>query len=82
MIHATEASAQGIEFDFSTPWKNKNVTFTVRSAGEDFAVFQDNKLVGEITVGLERHTWHVVDSNYLDYRLVNEIGQQIIKHTL
>jgi hypothetical protein len=78
MILTKETSAQGIDFNFSTPWKNEILTFTVRSAEESFAVLLDNKLIGKITIGLERHTWHVIDSNYLDYRLVKEIGQQII----
>ena len=72
---------KAVEFNFSTIFQNKRLAFTIKSGGEYFSVFLKDKLIGQITIGLERHTWHVLDSNYLDYKLVKEIGQKIIERS-
>ena len=81
MILTENISHQSVEFSFSTIYQNKRLLFTIKSAGEYFSVFLKDKLIGQITIGLERHTWHVLDSNFLDYKLVKAIGQKIIERS-
>ncbi len=81
MILTKNIATQSVEFDFSTIYQNKRLAFNIKPAGDYFSVFLGDKLIGQITIGLERHTWHVLDSNYLDYKLVKEIGQKIIERS-
>jgi len=81
MILSKNIAGQSVDFSFSTTYQNKRLRFKVKSAEDYFSVFLHNKLIGQITIGLERHTWHVLDSNYLDYKLVKEIGQKIIERS-
>ena len=81
MILTKNIANQSVEFDFSTIYQNKRLAFTIKSGGEYFSVFLKDKLIGQITIGLERHTWHVLDSNFLDYKLVKAIGQKIIERS-
>jgi NOL1/NOP2/fmu family ribosome biogenesis protein len=60
-------------------YKGNQVTLTSAPSTDRFAVLFGDKPIGQIKIGYERHTWFVVDSNYVEYDLVNEIGQRIVE---
>ena len=70
---------KAVGFDFSTMYKGNQVTLTIAPSTDRFAVLFGDKPIGQIKIGYERHTWFVVDSNYVEYDLVNEIGQRIVE---
>jgi hypothetical protein len=82
MILTKNTPGTAVEFNFSTIYQNKRLNFTLKPVSDYFSVFLKDKLIGQITIGPERHTWHVIDSNYLDYKLVKEIGQKIVEHAI
>ena len=70
---------KAVGFDFATMYKGNIVTLTIAPSSDRFAVLFEDKPIGQISIGYERHIWHVVDSNYVEYELVNEIGQRIVE---
>jgi hypothetical protein len=70
---------KAVGFDFATMYKGNKVTLTIAPSNDRFAVLYEDKPIGQISIGYARHTWHVVDSNYVEHDLVNEIGQRIVE---
>jgi hypothetical protein len=70
---------KAVGFDFSTMYKGSEVTLTIAPSSDRFAVLFQDKPIGQIKIGYERHTWYVVDSNYVEFSLVTEIGNRIVE---
>lgn len=73
----TSSVAQEINFTFKTTYMGNEVTLNVISNEDKYSVLQNNRAIGHIKLGDTRHTWFVVDSEYITPNLVNEIGNRI-----
>ncbi len=78
MILTRTIYEKAVDFNFTATYKGRNVVLIIKSYKDRFAVFIEDKLIGQINIGYDRHTWYVVDSNYVEYKLVKEIGQRIL----
>ena len=68
---------QYINFNFNTTYLGSEITLNVISDSGRYSVLHNEKIIGYIKIGDERHTWYVVDSKYTPAYLVNEIGNKI-----
>ena len=59
-------------------YKSRYVKFTVVPAKDRFMILLDRQPFGEIKIGYDRHTWYVLNSNFVEYDVVKEIGQAIL----
>jgi len=66
-----------LNFNFNTTYKGDEITLNVISGRGCYSVLHNEKPIGHIKLGDVRHTWYVVDSNYVPSYLVDEIGNKI-----
>ena len=66
-----------LDFSFSTTYMGKPITLSIVANNERFSVLNNDKTIGYIKPGEIRHTWYVVDSNFIAAYLVDEIGNRI-----
>lgn len=64
-------------FNFNTSYKGNEITLKVVADEDRYTVLHDDKTIGHIKIGENRHTWYVVDSHYPAPSLVNTIGSKI-----
>ena len=79
MISTNAVTKQAAAFDFSTIYRGHPLILTVAPEKDRFAVITGGRLFGHIKLGNDRHSWFVINSNYVEYELVKEIGQRIIE---
>jgi len=65
------------DFSFTTNYMGSPITLSVVASNERFNVLNNDKTIGYIKPGDIRHTWFVVDSNFIAPYLVDEIGNRI-----
>lgn len=68
-------------FSFKTTYLGRKINLRVEAGADRYAVSLDDKTIGHIKPGHPRHTWFVVDSNFVAPCLVDEIGNRIEEHT-
>jgi len=68
----------GIDFTIDTTYMGAEMTLNVIYHNGRFSVLRDGKIIGHIKPGEVRHTWYVVDSNYVPPYLVDQIGNRIL----
>lgn len=62
---------------FSTTYKGSQLNLNIVAGDDKYSVLQNDKPIGHIKLGDDRHTWIVVDSVYVAPQLVNEIANRI-----
>ena len=60
-----------------TSYKGKQLNLNIVAGDDKYSVFEDDKIIGHIKPGKNRHTWIVVDSVYFAPQLINEIARLI-----
>jgi hypothetical protein len=78
MIVTRTIYEKAVDFKFSARYKGQKTNFIVTPSSDRFTILTDGKPFGEIKIGYDRHTWYVLDSNFVAYELVKEIGQIIV----
>ncbi len=61
----------------NTTYQGKNMNLQIVANDDKYSVLENDKPIGHIKLGNGRHTWIVVDSNYVAPQLVNEIAKRI-----
>lgn len=69
---------EGINFNVETTYMGNEMTLNVIYHNGRFSVLHNDKIIGHIKPGDVRHTWYVVDSNYVPPYLVDQIGNRIL----
>jgi hypothetical protein len=71
------STTQNTNLTFTTTYKGTQLDLSIVANGSKYSVLQNDKPIGHIKLGEERHTWIVVDSVYVAPQLVNEIANRI-----
>jgi hypothetical protein len=66
-----------MSINFKTTYQGKEMSLNVIAINDQYSVLQNDKPIGHIKLGDNRHTWIVVDSVYVAPQLVNEIANRI-----
>jgi hypothetical protein len=66
-----------LDFSFTTDYMGKSITLSIVANNDRFSVLNNDKIIGYIMPGEIRHTWYVVDSNFVEAYLVDKIGNRI-----
>jgi hypothetical protein len=68
----------GIDFSITATYMGAEMILNVIYHNGRFGVLHNDKIIGYIKPGEVRHTWYVVDSNYVPPYLVDQIGNRIL----
>ena len=66
-----------LNFKFNTTYEGSEITLRIVSNRGTYSVLCNEKPIGHIKLGEIRHTWYVVDKNFVPGYLVDEIGNKI-----
>ena len=69
---------EGINFSIGTTYMGYEMELNVIYHNGRFSVLHNDKIIGHIKPGEVRHTWYVVDSNYIPPYLADQIGNRIL----
>jgi len=69
---------EGINFSINTTYMGDEMTLNIIYHNGRFSVLHNDRTIGHIKPGAVRHTWYVVDSNYIPPYLVDQIGNRIL----
>lgn len=73
----TTTTSQQANFYLKTVYKGKQLDLNIVANDDKYSVLENDKTIGHIKLGSDRHTWIVVDSFYVTPQLVNEIARSI-----
>jgi hypothetical protein len=73
----TTTTSQQANFSLKTIYKGKQMDLNIVANDDKYSVLENDKTIGHIKLGNDRHTWIVVDSFYVAPQLVNEIARSI-----
>ncbi|MFD2143952.1 hypothetical protein [Mucilaginibacter antarcticus] len=71
----TSSTTQNITL--TTTFNGNQINLSIVADADKYSVLQNDKPIGHIKPGNDRHTWIVVDSIYVAPQLVNEIANRI-----